>query len=459
MRIAIAHSSPDFDSYRAARVRSLFNIEDAHRFNLEVDLPLEEPWSLGLVVGPSGSGKTSIGRQFFGRERFADFAWPADLPLVDAIGPALPFDDVTAALSAVGLGSVPSWLRPHHVLSNGEQFRAALARILCERPAEIVIDEFTSVVDRQVARIGAMAFGKAWRRTEGRAVLLSCHYDIIDWLQPDWVLDTATGAFTGRYLRRRPEITLEIRKTGWEWWRYFEPHHYLRVPRAIAARCYVGFVDGEPVAHVAMSTRPGLKEARACRLVVMPDWQGAGIGLRFLNRVCASWRRGDNPYSRPMPTLVNTSHPGLANALRRHPLWAQVSASLYGSNKARRRRRFRARLAVSKLAMVGISGACRGLDTLHNWLPSLGAVDAGSEARCGCNAVQPSTSPTRPMSIDRQSESECLPLVASHFARSANALRTHCSTLFRPKRTCDYERTAPCFTASTSKAHYLPLNH
>ena len=46
-------------------------------------------------------------------------------------------------------------------------------------------------------------------------------------MNPDWVYDTATGAFTGRCLRRRPPIEVEIRETGWEWWPYFEPHHYL----------------------------------------------------------------------------------------------------------------------------------------------------------------------------------------------------------------------------------------
>jgi GNAT superfamily N-acetyltransferase len=82
-------------------------------------------------------------------------------------------------------------------------------------------------------------------------------------------------------------------------------------------------------------TRPGLAEARACRLVVMPEWQAAGIGMRFLNAICAMWRRGENRYGRPMPTLFHTSHPGLAAALRRDPLWTQVSATLHGDNKAR----------------------------------------------------------------------------------------------------------------------------
>lgn len=340
MRIEVINSCSDFDSYRAARVKSLFNIEEANRFALTADLPIEDlEWSVGLVVGPSGSGKTSLGRQIFHTNRLASLEWPEDRPVIDVIGKDGDFNDATAALASVGLGSVPSWLRPYHVLSNGEKFRADLARIVCDQPEEVVeevvIDEFTSVVDRQIAKIGAMAFGKAWRRTKGRAVLLSCHYDIIDWLDPDWVYDTATGVFTGRCHRQRPSVTLEIQKTGWEWWRYFEAHHYLKVPNAIAARCYVGFVDGQPVAHLAMSTRPGMTEGRACRLVVMPEWQGAGVGLAFLNAICAAWRRGENPYHMPLPTLINTSHPGLIKALRRHPLWAQVSASLYGNAKAR----------------------------------------------------------------------------------------------------------------------------
>src|SRR5690606_32939216 len=111
--------------YRAARVKSLFNVEDGSRFGLEAELPIEaEPWSIGLVVGPSGSGKTSIGAAIFGEEGLAAarFDWPADCPIIDAIAPGRPFDEVTAALSAVGLGSVPAWLRPYPVLSNGERF-------------------------------------------------------------------------------------------------------------------------------------------------------------------------------------------------------------------------------------------------------------------------------------------------------------------------------------------------
>lgn len=343
MKIAIHHPAPAFDSYRAALVRSLFNA-DGIGFDLDADLPIDgpdaEPWQIGLVVGPSGSGKSSIGARIWGPEalRGAE-GWPKDRPIIDAISP----DDgggnwqaVTGALSAVGLGDVPAWLRPYPVLSTGEKFRATLARLVCEAPERAVVDEFTSVVDRQVARIGASAFAKAWRRTGGRVVLLSCHYDIINWLAPDWIFDTGGDGF--RWTRgclQRPRFELEIRQTGWEWWPYFEPHHYLKLPHMIAATNYVGFVDGQPVAHVAFSTRPGLVEASACRLVVLPEWQGAGVGMRFLNAVCQMWRDGENRYGKCLPTLFHTSHPGMCAALRRSPLWTQVAARLYGENKAR----------------------------------------------------------------------------------------------------------------------------
>ena len=337
MRVEIRHSCRDFNSYRAARVKSLFNVDSGAAFELSAELPIDDQdWRLGLVVGPSGSGKSSIGRELWGPEAlYSPDGWPPRKPIIDAIAPRGDFNAVTAALSAVGLGSVPTWLRPYRVLSNGERFRADLARVISEAPPRVVIDEFTSVVDRQIARIGALALQKAWRRGGGQCVLLSRHYDIIDWLEPCWVFDTASGRFSGRYLWRRPTIGLAIHETDWRYWRAFEPHHYLKLPKMIAASCYVGSVGGEPVAHLAVSTRPGLVEARACRLVVMPEWQGAGIGPRFLNAVCEAWRTGRNRYRLRVPTLFHTSHPGLAAAPRRDRRWTQVSASLYGGHKGR----------------------------------------------------------------------------------------------------------------------------
>lgn len=369
MKIEVRNVCADFDSYRAARVKSLFNAESGANFDLTADLPVDDGgWSLGLIVGPSGSGKTSMGRQFWGGDAFVDFDdWPSDRPIVDAIAPGGDFNEVTAALAAVGLGTVPAWLRPYPVLSNGEKFRANLARVICDAPAKAVIDEFTSVVDRQIARFGALAFAKSWKRVAkaggNQCVLLSCHYDIIDWVEPDWVFDTATGKYAGRGLWRRPRFDLEIWQTDWRYWHLFEPHHYLKVAKMIAATNYVGVVDGELVAHLGVSTRPGMVEARACRLVIMPEWQGAGIGTRFLNAVCQMWLEGNNRFGKPMPTLFHTSHPGLCTALRRDKAWVQVSAELHGGSKKRSQKTMLATKAkgVSCNAGVGYGGHFRAV--------------------------------------------------------------------------------------------------
>jgi ABC-type ATPase with predicted acetyltransferase domain len=192
-------------SYASERTRGLYNVgvQDGCRFVMDVDVPIEkDDWQVGVIVGPSGSGKTSIARELF-RQGWNDWDpendWGND-PIIDVLSKG---DDAyakaTAALSAVGLGSVPAWLRPYRILSNGEQFRANLAMLIrfSDQYGDkgIVIDEFTSVLDRQVAKVGANAFAKAWRkRTDKRIILITPHYDILDWVEPDWWIDTAEGA-------------------------------------------------------------------------------------------------------------------------------------------------------------------------------------------------------------------------------------------------------------------------
>lgn len=339
-KIEIHNRTSDFDSYRAARVKSLFNAESGCNFDMVIDgVDLSGDWNIGVVVGASGSGKTSIGKMIFGENKIVNLAegWNNDRPIIDDIAPDGDFNTVTGLLASVGLGDVPAWLRPFRVLSNGEQFRAGLARLICEKPAEVVVDEFTSVVDRQIARIGAHAFQKAWRRENpsGKVVLLTPHFDVLDWLQPDWIIDTNRKTFERGCPRQRPKIDLEIWKVNGSYWKHYKPHYYLDLPMPIAAEYFIGTVNGELACHLAVCPWFHLNGYRATRLVTMPEWQGAGVGTRFLDTIAQYHLDGNGRKNKQLPTYFHTSHPQLCAALRRSPKWVQVSARLYGESKKR----------------------------------------------------------------------------------------------------------------------------
>lgn len=178
------------NTFRVSKIEADFDVKPEHsceRFVGDIDIPDE--WSIGVIVGGSGTGKSTIARELFGEQLVTGFDYAAGSVVDDM--PKANIDDITKMFYIVGFGSVPSWLKPYSVLSNGEKMRVDLARALLERDF-VVFDEFTSVVDRQVARTACLAINKAVRRAGKKFIAVSCHYDILDWLEPDWVFDTNT---------------------------------------------------------------------------------------------------------------------------------------------------------------------------------------------------------------------------------------------------------------------------
>jgi len=83
----------------------------------------------------------------------------------------------------------------------------------------------------------------------------------------------------------RPKIELEIYEIPKEYkrffWELFKKHHYLSEELNVAARCYVGYWEGNPVAFESTLSLPSgtMKNAwREHRLVVLCDYQGLGLG-------------------------------------------------------------------------------------------------------------------------------------------------------------------------------------
>lgn len=178
------------NTFRVSKIEADFDIKPEHSDeHFEGNIEIPEKWNIGVIVGGSGTGKTTIAKEIFGDQYITNFQYSADSVIDDM--PKTDIDNITKMFYSVGFGSVPSWLKPYNVLSNGEKMRVDLARAMLERDF-VVFDEFTSVVDRNVAKTACIAINKAVKKTNKKFVAVSCHYDILDWLQPDWIFDTNT---------------------------------------------------------------------------------------------------------------------------------------------------------------------------------------------------------------------------------------------------------------------------
>lgn len=361
MLIDTVVSCPITESFRVQQVRGMFDLPAGaactERFS--VDVPgSDEPWKIGLIVGPSGSGKTSIARRVYGRATLDQpAAWPADAALVDGFGDA-DIRAISRMLSAVGLSSPPAWLRPYHVLSNGEKFRADLARLLLSPGNDIaVMDEFTSVVDRTVAQVGSAAVARAIRTGAAakRFVAVSCHYDIAQWLCPDWVVDMATQTLA-RGCLQRPELHIEIRRCQRTLWRSFARHHYLS-SKLPGGEYYCGVLNATPVAFAAITQVAGFAGyKRFSRIVVLPDYQGIGVGGKFRDAVAAiALARGG---CRRLSLI--TSHPAMIRSCQAGGNWKLKSVAYSNGSAGLKQRATTARAGharrICSFAYVGVSG-------------------------------------------------------------------------------------------------------
>ena len=322
-RIDCVVRCPTNRTFRVEQVVGMFDLslDKSQSARFSVDLPAEdEDWKIGMIVGPSGSGKSTIAREAFGKRMLGNATWPDDAAVIDGFDEARTIKDITAMLTSVGFSSPPSWVKPYSVLSNGEKFRCDLARALLSEDGLVAFDEFTSVVDRTVAKIGSAAVSKAVRRTPNRKfVAVTCHYDVIDWLEPDWVLDMASGQLARGRLWQRPQIKIRVYRSHHRHWSLFAKHHYLDTKDIPGSVCYVGEWDGHPVAFANVRTNfghPG--QRRISRIVTLPDFQGVGIGTALLDAVAdiTSRKTGVDKVS------IRTGHPAMIQSLKRNPNWS-----------------------------------------------------------------------------------------------------------------------------------------
>jgi hypothetical protein len=279
-----------------------------------------------------------------------------------------------------------------------------IARAADERTIAL-IDEFGSCLDRLTARIASAATAKAVRRHRARLVAVTCHDDVLDWLEPDWVYEPLSGEMWrrdspqsaegggdegqrssrsagvgaaadgaagdgaracgedragrggldrdlsrwGRLRRayRRPGIELEVFRATGEAWELFKPHHYLSGKLHRSAQCFVGTAWGRPAGFVAVLPfpHPTTPSWREHRCVCLPEFQGVGIGNAMSEFVASLFAGRGKPY-----TSV-TGHPAMIAHRRASPLWrmTRAPAKAHGMGERGTLRHLQKTMSVSRI--------------------------------------------------------------------------------------------------------------
>ncbi len=321
-------------SSRARQLEGMFDVPAREKLeqHWSVKIPIEGlDWRVGLIVGPSGSGKSQIARRMYGKDFDAPLSWPKG-PVIDAFDKRLSMETIAAACGAVGFNTIPSWMKPYAVLSNGEKFRVELARRLVEgKPGvPVVVDEFTSLVDRQVAKIAAHAVRKFVERSQPamQFVGVTCHYDVIEWLRPDWIYDPSKRRFARGSLQRRPALECVVGPVPHAAWEQFAPYHYLTATLHRNAVCWGLWLEGVLVGFAGMLWRPLNRRGRRVegrlgivgisRCVVLPDYQGLGLAFVLMEAVASIYKGAGYAVN------MYPAHPTFTRAFDRSKRWAMT---------------------------------------------------------------------------------------------------------------------------------------
>jgi GNAT superfamily N-acetyltransferase len=110
--------------------------------------------------------------------------------------------------------------------------------------------------------------------------------------------------------RVRPPVNIQVYRCGASLWEMFRSYHYLSGSIAKHARCYVAVYQDKPVAFIAvMHIHMRARYYRVHRLVVLPDYQGIGLGKRLLNFVADLYTSQTKA-----PFIIVTSNPQIVRA-------------------------------------------------------------------------------------------------------------------------------------------------
>jgi ABC-type transport system involved in cytochrome c biogenesis ATPase subunit/GNAT superfamily N-acetyltransferase len=134
---------------------------------------LIKPTDIVLITGDSGSGKSALLKAIkadLGSEAqdIKDLQIDPQTPIIETLGKNT--TEAIEALSQVGLNDAFLFLRPYQQLSDGQKHRYQTAQLTASQKPFWLLDEFTSTLDRDTAKILAYNLQRIARK-HGKAVI------------------------------------------------------------------------------------------------------------------------------------------------------------------------------------------------------------------------------------------------------------------------------------------------
>lgn len=328
MDINITLKTKADNNFIHSKIKSNFDLDIHSKLTHEIkikDCDFSSDYGIGLIVGNSGSGKSSILKEVFNlKEEKGINKNKSIATLIEELG--LTYSEMENVLFSVGLSSIPCWVKPIKILSNGEQARASIAFELSKKKEIYIFDEFTSVLNREVGKIISKNLNTFIKKTGKKCIIASCHFDIIDWLKPCWIVDTNKEEFICKRDskdKKRERLRFTIKEVKSSTWSRFSKFHYLNKNLPGNLKHTFGLFNSEDTQigiilfhHVYGLLRHDLMHFN--RMVIHPDYQGLGLAIPFLNFCCDFIQK---KYKYKYTIFGVTRNIKLINAQNKDPSW------------------------------------------------------------------------------------------------------------------------------------------
>ena len=168
-----------------------------------------QPGEIVLLCGPSGAGKTTllslIGEKFSGPNGLSGSAEgrilvPKDAklsvlgppsatkPLINSLGP-VPFDHALFALNVSGLAEAHLYVKRFRELSNGQRYRAMVAKLIASDADIWIADEFCATLDPITSGIVCRNLRRCAKHLGVTVIVAAANWkDFVEELRPDLVV-------------------------------------------------------------------------------------------------------------------------------------------------------------------------------------------------------------------------------------------------------------------------------